>query len=197
MRQFIMLVIAVSLLAGSAFAQTPALPAARQKLGGTNPTQRISREVLHELLMNPYYSVFDNLAFQVQGDTVTLVGQVVNPSTKENALAAVRGIEGVEQVKDNIAVLPPSGQDDRLRREIYRSIYGFNGLSRYSWGAVPSIHIVVDRGKVTLAGIVNSETDKNMAEMRAKLVPGTFAVTNNLQVISEKKEASASAAQHR
>ncbi len=197
MKHSFLLIAPVLLWAGSMIAQTPALPAARQKLGGSDPQQRISREVLHELLMNPYYSVFDNISFQVQGNTVTLLGQVIDPSAKSNAAAAVKSVEGVEQVKDDIQVLPPSGQDDRLRRELYRSIYGFDGLSRYEWGAVPSIHIVVDKGNVTLTGVVDNQTDKNMAEMRAKVVPGTFAVKNELQVVNSKTETSASAAKPR
>lgn len=168
-----------------------ALPETRQKLGGTEPEKRISREALHELLMLPYYSVFDNLAFKVNGDTITLLGQVVNPTLKSDAASAVKNIEGVEKVNNEIEVLPPSNTDDRIRRAVYRAVYGFDGLSRYSWGAVPSIHIIVNRGHVTLVGQVDSETDKNMAGIRAKTVPGTFSVTNNLTVGGgqNKKEA--------
>ena len=168
-----------------------ALPETRQKLGGNDPQQRISREALHELLMLPYYSVFDNLAFKVNGDTETLMGQVVRPTLKSDAESAVKNIEGVEKVNNEIEVLPPSNMDDRIRRAVYHSIYGFGGLSRYSWGAVPSIHIIVNRGHVTLVGQVDNETDKNMAGIRAKTVPGTFSVTNNLTVggSQNKKEA--------
>ncbi len=169
--------------------QVPALPEARQKLGaGTDPTARISREVMHELLMNPYYSVFDNLAYSVQGNTVTLTGQVVNPTVKSDAEASVKHIEGVEQVVDNIQVLPPAPSDDRIRREEYRAIYSYDGLSRYSWGAVPSIHIVVNNGHVTLVGIVDNQSDRNMAEIQAKSVPGVFSVTNQLQVASQTQK---------
>lgn len=170
---------------------TIVLPENRTKLGGTDPTARITREAMHELLMLPYYSVFDNLAFQVQGsNTIVLIGQVVRPVLKTDAEAAVKDIEGVEKVVNNIEVLPPSPNDDRIRRATYRAIYGYPSLSRYSWGAVPSIHIIVDRGKVTLVGVVDSEADKNTAGIRAKTVPGVFSVTNELQVApSEKKEA--------
>lgn len=168
---------------------TNALPTSRQKLGaGTDPTARISREALHELLMLPYYSVFDNLAFSVNGNTVTLYGQVVRPTLKSDAENVIKGIEGVDKVVNNIEVLPPSPNDDRLRHALYRSIYGFSNLSRYSWGAVPSIHIIVNRGHVTLTGAVDNETDKNLAGIRAKTVPGAFSVTNNLQVIPSGKE---------
>ncbi len=165
--------------------QTPALPQERQKLGGVDPTARIQREVLHELLMDPYYSVFDNLEFSVQGNQVTLSGQVVNATVKSDAEASAKRIEGVERVVNDIQVLPPSTMDDQIRRAEYRAIYGYDGLSRYSWGAVPSIHIVVNGGHVTLVGVVDSEADKNMAGLRAKGVPGVFSVTNNLRVIKE------------
>jgi hyperosmotically inducible protein len=167
---------------------TDALPSSRQKLGGHDPTARISRETLHELLMLPYYSVFDNLAFRVDGNTVTLLGQVVRPTLKSDAENVVKDIEGVEKVVNNIEVLPPSPNDDRLRAAVYRSVYGFGSLSKYSWGAVPSIHIIVNRGHVTLTGAVDNETDKNLAGIRAKTVPGAFSVTNNLQVIQSGKQ---------
>lgn len=176
------------LITGSALAQTTALPQNRQKLGGADPSTRIAREVMHELLMEPYYSVFDNLAFKVEGNTVTLYGQVTNPVVKSDAQDAVRHIEGVENVINNIDVLPPSPNDDRIRRAMYRSIYGFDGLSRYSWGAYPSIHIIVKNGNVTLTGVVDNETDKNMAGIRANGVSGAFSVTNNLEVVSTTAE---------
>lgn len=169
-----------------------ALPEMHQRLGGTDPSQRIAREALHELLMLPYYSVFDNLSFSVQGsDTVVLTGQVVRPTLKSDAANVVKRIEGVERVENNIEVLPPAPMDDRIRRAEYRAIYGYDGLSRYSWGAVPSIHIIVNRGHVTLVGEVDNEGDKNMANIRARGVPGVFSVTNNLQVRQEKEKNSA------
>ena len=188
--RYVRLVLITLLLTTFAFAQTTALPESRQKLGGTDPSARIAKEVLHELLMDPYYSVFDNLAFKVDGRTVTLLGQVSQPVVKTDAVASVKGIEGVENVVDNIEVLPVSPNDDRLRRELYRSIYGFSNLSRYSWGAVPSIHIVVKNGHVTLVGVVDSEGDKNVAGIRANSVSGVFSVQNNLEVApaAAKKE---------
>src|SRR5512146_1581283 len=170
------------LLSTLAFGQVTALPENREKLGGTDPTARIQREVMHELLMDPYYSVFDNLAFKVEGNTVTLAGQVVNPVVKTDAVASVKKIEGVDKVVDNIEVLPVSPNDDRIRRRLYRSIYGYDSLSRYSLGAFPSIHIIVKNGHATLVGVVDSEGDKNIAGIRAKSVPGVFSVNNDLQV---------------
>jgi osmotically-inducible protein OsmY len=176
------LVFAFVLFTATLFAQTTALPQERQKLGGTEPTARITREVMHELLMIPTYSVWDNLQFQVTGNTVTLLGQVVNPVTKSDAESAVKRIEGVEKVGNSIEVLPPSPADDRIRRAEYRAIYGYDGLSKYSWGTVPSIHIIVKNGHVDLVGVVDNPTDKNTAEIQAKSVPGVFSVKNDLQV---------------
>ena len=176
-------------LAGFALAQTTALPRGRTKLGGADPSQRITRETLHEMLMLPYYSVFDNLAFRVDGNTVTLLGQVANPSLKSDAEASVKRIEGVEKVVNNIEVLPVSGFDDRIRRAEYRAIYGSEGLFKYSMGAVPSIHIIVKSGHVTLVGVVDNEMDKNMAGITAKGVSDVFSVDNQLQVENDKKRA--------
>ena len=187
MRNRLMCIVACLALTVVAAAQNPALPGSRTKLGGTDSQQRISREVLHNLLMNPWYSVFDDLAYKVDGDTVTLMGAVTNPSVKSDAIAAVKKIEGVQKVNDEIKVLPPSSMDDQIRRAEYRAIFGSEGLSRYSMGAVPPIHIIVDSGRVTLTGYVDSEADKNMAGIRANGVPGVFSVTNNVQVVNTTK----------
>jgi hyperosmotically inducible protein len=145
---------------------------------------KLIREIRHELIMLPYYGVFDNLAFSLNGRTVTLSGQVVQPVTRSDAQNAVKRIEGVENVVNNIDVLPPSPMDDRIRREVYRSIYSYGPLFKYGGMAVPPIHIIVKNGRVTLEGVVDSEGDKNLAGLRANQVPGTFAVTNNLRVVN-------------
>jgi hyperosmotically inducible protein len=143
---------------------------------------RVSKEVRHELVMLPYYGVFDNLAYRVNGGTVTLVGQVTRPTLKSDAGNAVKNIEGVERVDNQIQVLPPSPMDDRIRMAEYRAIYGQTGLDRYALQAVPPIHIIVDNGKVTLEGVVSTQGDKDMANIRANGVPGVFSVNNNLRV---------------
>ena len=148
----------------------------------TRGTERIVKEVRHELVMLPYYGVFDNLAYRVDGDTVTLMGQVTRPTLKSDAENVVKKIEGVEQVKNEIEVLPPSPMDDRIRRSVYRAIYGQSALQRYALQAVPPMHIIVKSGNVTLVGVVASEGDKNLAGIRANGVSGVFSVTNNLQV---------------
>jgi osmotically-inducible protein OsmY len=143
---------------------------------------RIEREVRHQLVMLPYYSVFDNLEYKVRGDSVVLTGQVTRPVLKGDAENAVKRIEGVERVENRIEVLPPSPADDQIRRAEFRAIFGSPSLNRYAIQAVPPIHIVVKNGHVTLEGVVASAADKNIAGVQANGVPGVFSVTNNLRV---------------
>ena len=147
---------------------------------------RITREVRHELLMLPYFGVFDYIAFKVEGSTVTLLGQVVRPSLKSDAENALKRIEGVEKVDNQIEVLPPSPMDDGLRIRLYREIYGYPALEKYALGVQKPIRIIVKNGRVALEGVVDNEADKNLAGMRANSVPGIFQVTNNLQVVPSK-----------
>ncbi|HEY2460636.1 MAG TPA: BON domain-containing protein [Candidatus Acidoferrum sp.] len=149
--------------------------------------QKIIKEVRHQLVMLPYYSVFDNLAFRVEGNKVILEGQVVRPVLKSDAEAAVKSVEGVSGVVNNIEVLPLSPMDDQLRRALFRSIYGFSSLSRYAESAVPSIHIIVKNGHVTLVGVVDSQADKDTANIRANSVPNVFSVENDLKVVGNSK----------
>ena len=149
---------------------------------------RIVKEVHHELVMLPFYGVFDNLAYKVSPDgTVTLLGQVSRPTLKSDAENVVKRIEGVERVDNQLKVLPVSPNDDRIRRAVYRAIYGNEVLSQYALRAVPPIHIVVENGNVTLEGVVARQMDKQIAEMQAKSVPGVFSVTDNLRVEEEGK----------
>jgi len=148
--------------------------------------ERIAREVRHELLMLPWFGVFDYIAFKVDGGTVTLMGQVVRPSLKSDAENAVKRIEGVERVENKIEVLPPSSMDDGLRLALYRAIYGYPPLEKYALGVQKPIRIIVKNGQVTLEGVVDSEADKNLVTLRANSVPGIFSVTNNLQVVPAK-----------
>jgi hyperosmotically inducible periplasmic protein len=145
--------------------------------------QRIVKEVRHELLMLPYLDVFDNLAYKVNGYDVTLLGQVTRPSLKSDAEGAVKTIEGVEKIDNQIEVLPPSPMDDRLRIALYRAIYGFPSLQKYALGVQKPIRIIVKSGHVTLEGVVDNQADKNTAGIRANGVSGIFSVTNNLQVV--------------
>ena len=144
--------------------------------------ERLIREVRHELVMLPYYGVFDNLSYRVDGDRVTLFGQVAKPTLKDDAGRVVKRIEGVSQVVNEIEVLPLSPNDDRLRLRVYRAIYSKAPLQRYSLMAVPPIHIIVKNGNVALEGVVSSEFDKNLANVAARGVSGVFDVKNNLVI---------------
>jgi hyperosmotically inducible periplasmic protein len=141
---------------------------------------RLEKEVRHMLVTLPFYSVFDNLEYRVDGDRVTLSGQVVTPTLKSDAEKSVKSIEGVSAVDDKLEVLPVSPNDDRLRRAEFRAIYSAPNLNKYAIQAVPPIHIIVKGGHVTLVGVVANEADKNVAEIQAKSVSGVFSVDNKL-----------------
>ena len=143
---------------------------------------RLEKEVRHMLVTLPFYSVFDNLEYRVDGDRVTLSGQVVSPTLKSDAEKSVKSIEGVSAVDDKLEVLPVSPNDDRLRRAEFRAIYSAPNLNKYAIQAVPPIHIIVKGGHVTLVGVVANEADKNVAEIQAKSVSGVFSVDNKLTV---------------
>ena len=173
-RNLYVIAVAVLSLAGLAISQDRDQPSAKSR-------DRITREVRHELLMLPYYGVFDDIAFKLDGGTVTLLGEVVRPVTKTDAENSVKHIEGVERVDNQIEVLPPSPSDEQLRLALYRTIYGYPALEKYALGVQKPIRIIVKNGRVDLEGVVDSESDKNLVGLRANTVPGIFAVTNNLQ----------------
>lgn len=175
------------------FSLIPAIPAALAAQGDQPLDQRsidrITKETRHELVMLPFYGVFDNLAYKVDPDgTVTLMGQVARPTLKSDAENVVKKIEGVPKVNNEIEVLPTSLNDDRIRRAVYRAIYGNSVLAPYQIRAVPPIHIIVKNGRVTLEGVVARQMDKQIAGVQANGVSGVFAVTNNLQVEEEEKK---------
>ena len=155
-----------------------------EQRSGVSPKaeQNIAREVRHEILMQPYYGVFDAIGYTVNGYDVTLTGQVTRDTIKSDAESAVKHIEGVEHVDDQIEVLPPSPMDDRIRIAEFRAIYGEPSLQRYDLGTIKPIRIIVKNGHVTLEGVVDSQGDKDLVNIRANGVPGVFSVTNNLQV---------------
>ncbi len=147
----------------------------------------LAERVRHQLVMLPYYSLFDNLEFRIEGvDTVVLSGQVVRPTLKSDAARAIERLEAVGKVVNDIEVLPLSPYDDRLRRATYRAIYSRPGLDRYALQAVPPIHIIVKNGNITLVGVVASQADKNLAGISANGVSGAFSVTNRLRVEAKK-----------
>jgi hyperosmotically inducible periplasmic protein len=176
------LIFSLTLLVGAA-AQAQSASLDQKALG------RIYKEVRHELVMLPYYGVFDNLAYKVDPDgTVTLLGQVARPTLKSDAENAVKRIEGVEKVVNNIESLPTSISDDRIRRATYGAIYGNSVLAPYQLRAVPPIHIIVKNGHVTLEGVVARQMEKQIAGVQANSVHGVFSVTNNLQVEEQEKK---------
>jgi len=152
---------------------------------GSNAPQPVQAsletKVRHELNMLPYYGVFDDLSFRVDGNKVTLFGQVSHPVLKQDAENVVKRLEGVQQVENQVEVLPLSSFDNDIRIRAVRAIYGYGPLNRYAMGAHPSIHIIVKNGNVTLAGVVANSGDRNLAFMRANGIPGAFSVTNELR----------------
>lgn len=153
------------------------------KQSQTRQLTRLEDDIRHQLVMMPWYSVFDQIQFKVDGRHVALLGAVTRPTLKSDAERIVKRIEGVESVSNNIEVLPLSPMDDRIRLALARAIYGYNSpLFRYGLGANPSIRIIVKNGNVTLAGVVGSEFDRNVANLRANQVSGVFSVMNNLVV---------------
>jgi hyperosmotically inducible protein len=172
MKCFALVLLSASLMIpGAVFAKTAKQPVA------------LPDAVRHQLLLLPYYNVFDELGFRVDGGTVTLTGEVTQPVLKDNAAAAVRGVEGVTMVVNNIEVLPLSVDDDRIRLAVYRAIYRDPSLSpRYAMSASPAIRIIVKNGVVRLEGVVANQMDRTIAGVRANGVFGAFRVENNLQI---------------
>jgi len=174
---------AVILASASAVAARPQPHSdSRQTASQTEDTARMYQQVRHQLVMLPWLSVFDNVEFKIEGDRVTVMGQVLTPALKDEATEAAKKVEGVVRVENQIKILPPSPMDERLRWQELRSIYSYPALQRYGLGTLPGIHIIVDGGHVTLDGVVDSQADKDAANVRANLVSGVFSVTNNLRV---------------
>jgi BON domain len=179
----------LGLLIGLLLAAMPALAtdqAPAQRFAAPAPSQAVlERQVRHELVMLPYYGVFDNLEYQVEGSRVVLAGQVVWPVLKSDAEAAVKDIPGVTGVTNRIQVLPLSPFDNSIRFAVLRAVFGANSMYRYAMGPIPSIHIIVDNGNVTLVGAVASKMDSQIAYLQAMSVPGVFSVKNQLRVVGK------------
>lgn len=172
------------LLSPCVFPSKGAAQGATQDL--TRESSHLVEQVRKELILLPYYGIFDHLAFEIKdNDTVVLTGQVTRPTLRRDAERVVRRIEAVGKVENQIEVLPTSPNDDRIRLATYRAIYSQPGLDRYALRAVPPIHIIVKNGEVTLTGVVATETDRNLAGIMANGVPGVFKVTNNLRIEKE------------
>ena len=183
MKRFAPMLLATALLIPNGWGKDDKKQHMDPYVNGAPDENRIAKEVRHELVMLPYFGVFDDLGFTVNGSSVTLEGQVTRPTLKSDAERVTKKVEGVTNVVNNIEVLPLSPNDDRIRRDVYRAIYGDPALStRYGFQALPSIHIIVKNGNVRLEGVVANEMDRNLANIRARGVPGAFAVENDLRV---------------
>lgn len=172
----------LALVPGVLFASNTPAPSAP-----SGPEQALERQVREQIKKLPYYSVFDNLKFSVDGDQVTLEGQVIHPVVRESAIEAVGRIDGVGKVVDQIEVFPLSPNDDYIRIQAYYAIFGYPSLSRYALNARPTIHILVKNGNVTLEGFVTNTLDRQLAENRVAELPGIFSVTNHLRLDSRTK----------
>lgn len=144
----------------------------------------LENAVRHALIMLPYYGVFDNLEFKVEGDKVELTGQVTRPVLASDAQRAVERVPGVSQVINHVEVLPLSPNDDRIRIQVYRKIYGDSAMLVYAIQPIPPIRIIVKNGNVVLDGVVNRPMERNIANIEANSVAGVFSVTNNIHVQS-------------
>ncbi len=146
------------------------------------PAANLETDIRQAIFLAPHYGVFDNLSFQLEGNNVTLLGQVLLPITREEISGRLAKLAGIAKVTDKIEILPMSDSDDVLRMKIYRRLFGTSDLYRYALSPNPSIHIIVKGGHVTLEGIVSNEGDSRIANMAARKVNGTFSLTNNLKV---------------
>jgi hyperosmotically inducible protein len=148
----------------------------------TAENPQLQKKVRHELVMLPYFTVFDKMSYRIDNGVVTLIGQVTRPILKSDAENVVKRIEGVRGVVNTIEVLPLSPFDDRIRMAAYRAIYGYGPLQRYAMGTQKAIRIIVKNGNISLEGVVDNQMDKTMANIRANGIPGVFSVSNDLQV---------------
>jgi hyperosmotically inducible protein len=160
---------------------------------GPADESRLAREVRHNLLMMPYYSIFDDLTFQLNGSVVTLQG-VCPPEPPwditKDAEEAAKKVQGVTQVIDQIKVLPLSPMDWQIRRAEQQAIYGNPQIGmRYGHQALPSIHIIVENGHVTLDGVVDNQFDDTLIRTRANQVPDVFSVDDHLVILDKGKAA--------
>jgi hyperosmotically inducible periplasmic protein len=151
--------------------------------------QGLEQKAVHEVRMYTHYTIWDNINIRIQNGNVELNGQVSQPFKKSDLQRIMQRIPGVKSVTNDLEVLPLSPNDDRLRIEVARAIYRDSVLSRYGMGTLPSIHVIVDNGHVTLEGVVGTETEKNIAGIRANGAGLSFGmVTNNLRVERPSKK---------
>lgn len=155
--------------------------------GDASRNTQIEKKIFKEILTMPYYGLFDQIGFEVNGNTVVLRGKVYNATNRKSAERRVAKIEGVEKVINNIEILPLSRFDDSIRIQTVRAFSNGGSLYRYLQGVNPSIRIIVDNGHIFLEGFVRTEGDYRLANILANGVPGVFSVTNNLEITKEKR----------
>lgn len=144
-------------------------------------SRTLEQKIFKQLIKLPYYGVFDNIKYEVNGDTVVLSGKVAVARNRKDAENVVEDIAGVRQVVNNIEVLPPSSFDNSIRRRVLRT-FADRGLYRYLWEPNPSVRIIVDHGHIELEGYVATRGDSNLMNILANGVSGVFSVRNNLVV---------------
>ncbi len=183
-----------ALLAASGFAASSDNPNKDHNdafVPGPEGEAQIAKQVRHNLLMLPYYSIFDDLAFKLNGGVVTLEGACPPEppwNIKKAAEQAVKKVPGVTQIVNNIKELPLSPMDWQIRRAVARAIYGSADIGmRYGYQALPSIHIIVENGHVTLEGVVDNQFDDTLIRTKANSVPYVFSVTDNLRIVNESE----------
>jgi hyperosmotically inducible protein len=181
-KQLFSMVLPILLLAFAATGMASTSTKTDPAVPGKQPLS-LAGQVRHELLMLPYYGVFDNLGFTIDdSNTVVLTGSVLRPTLKSDAETAVRRIQGISKVVNNIEVLPLSPFDNAIRLRTYWSIFTRPGFEKYAIQARSPLRIIVKNGNITLEGVVGSQMDKTMAVMAARSVPGAFSVTDNLTI---------------
>ena len=181
-KRFLNMTLAVT---GTVLASIPSF-AASNTIATPETQAQLQEKVRHELVMLPYFNIYDDLSFRVENGKVVLMGEVTRPTLKSDAEGVVKRIAGVTSVENNIEVLPLSNFDNGIRVRVARAVYGQSSLNRYALGSHPPIHIIVKNGNVTLEGVVSNEGDRNIAGIQANGVSGVFNVTNNLRVENKR-----------
>jgi hyperosmotically inducible protein len=166
----------ISVAGGAASAQSYSVS------GRSSNSRSLDDQIFRSILRLPNYGLFDNITYQLQGNTVILGGSVASLGTKKDAERTVRRIPGIQRVVNNIRELPPSSFDNQIRRSLVRQFANSGGLYRYLQGTNPSVRIIVDNGRVALEGYVASRGDSNMMNILANGIPGVFSVENHLMV---------------
>lgn len=178
-------VMTVALLSAAGIAAA----SAGQTAAAPGSDEAVAKQVRHEIVMYPHYTIWDDINLRVNHGNVELTGEVNQPYKKSDLAKIVQHVPGVTSVTNQLEVLPLSPMDDRLRLRVARAIYSYPALSRYSQGALPSIHIIVDNGHVTLTGVVATDFDKQVAGVRAASAGLSFGpVNNNLRVENPAKK---------